>query len=156
MIRYALRCDKEHEFEAWFRSSADYDRAAAAGEATCPICGPARVEKMPMAPAVARSDAGTSTKKPSRPAEKSDKVSLVAAPDPKQQALIEAMRELRRQVTEHADYVGDRFAQEARKIHYRETEARGIYGEATTEEAKKLVDEGIEFQPLPIFPEERN
>ena len=155
MIRYALRCDKEHEFEAWFRSSADYDRAVAAGEAGCPICGPARVEKMPMAPSVARGD-HKPAETDNKPAEKSEKMSLVAAPDPKQQALIQAMRELRRQVTEHADYVGDRFAEEARKIHYKETEARGIYGEATTEEAKKLVDEGIEFQPLPTFPEERN
>jgi len=152
MIRYALRCEKEHEFEAWFRSAADYDRALAAGETACPVCGPARVEKMPMAPAVARSD----SKPAEKPAEKAEKVRLVAAPDPKQQALLQAMRELRRQVTEHADYVGDRFAEEARKIHYAETEPRGIYGEATTEEAKKLVEEGIEFQPLPTFPEERN
>jgi hypothetical protein len=155
MIRYALRCEKEHEFEAWFRSSADYDRAVASGEAGCPICGPGPIEKMPMAPAVSRS-VGRPAEKDNKPAEKSEKVSLVAAPDPKQQALLEAMRELRRQVTEHADYVGDRFAEEARKIHYKETEVRGIYGEATTEEAKKLVEEGIEFQPLPTFPEERN
>src|SRR5436190_1281013 len=155
MIRYALRCDKEHEFEAWFRSSADYDRAVAAGEAGCPICGRARVEKMPMAPAVARSD-GKPAVKDDKPVEKSETVSLVTAPDPRQQALLQAMRELRRQVTEHADYVGDRFAEEARKIHYKETEARGIYGEATTDEAKKLVDEGIEFQPLPTLPDERN
>jgi hypothetical protein len=152
MIRYALQCPKEHEFEAWFRSAADYDRALAAGETVCPICGPARVEKKPMAPAVARSD----NRPQEKPADKSEKVRLVSAPDPKQQALLQAMRELRRQVTEHADYVGDRFAEEARKIHYEESEPRGIYGEATTEEAKKLVEEGIEFQPLPTFPEERN
>jgi hypothetical protein len=158
MIRYALRCDKEHEFEAWFRSSSDYDRAVAAGETSCPICGPARVEKMPMAPAVARTDNRSIVKSATEPppAERPEKVALVAAPDPKQQALIQAMRELRRQVTEHADYVGDRFAEEARKIHYKESEVRGIYGEATTEEAKKLIEEGIEFQPLPTFPEERN
>jgi hypothetical protein len=152
MIRYALRCEKEHEFEAWFRSAADFDRAVTAGETTCPICGPARVAKVPMAPALARGAA----KPDEKPADKSEKMRLVAAPDPRQQALLHAMRELRRQVTEHADYVGDRFAEEARKIHYEETEARGIYGEATSEEAQKLVDEGIEFQPLPTFPEERN
>ena len=104
-----------------------------------------------MAPAVARTD-----NKPAEKPEKTEKVSLVAAPDPKQQALLQAMKELRQQVTQHADYVGDRFAEEARKIHYKETEVRGIYGEATSEEAKKLIDEGIEFQPLPTFPEERN
>src|SRR5262245_15079459 len=133
MIRYALRCDKGHEFEAWFRSSADYDRAAKADETACPVCGPARVEKMPMAPAIARGG-GKPAAKPEA-SEKPEKVNLVAAPDPRQQALIQAMRELRRQVTEHADYVGDRFAEEARKIHYKETEARGIYGEATSEDA---------------------
>jgi hypothetical protein len=167
MIRYALRCDKGHEFEAWFRSSADYDRAAKAGDTACPVCGPARVEKMPMAPAIARGGGrGAEDRRPDRDAqkpaakpeatEKPERVNLVAAPDPRQQALIQAMRELRRQVTEHADYVGDRFAEEARKIHYKESEARGIYGEATTDEAKKLIEEGIEFQPLPTFPEERN
>src|SRR4051794_26715614 len=133
MIRYALRCDKGHEFEAWFRSSADYDRAAKVGETACPVCGPARVEKMPMAPAIARGG-GKPAAKPNaaekvEAVEKPEKVNLVAAPDPRQQALIQAMRELRRQVTEHADYVGDRFAEEARKIHYKESEARGIYGE---------------------------
>src|SRR5262249_49962111 len=138
-----------------FRSSADYDHAAGAGETACPICGPARVEKMPMAPAIARSGNNKPAGK-SETTEKPEKVNLVAAPDPRQQALIQTMRELRRQVTEHADYVGDRFAEEARKIHYKEIEARGIYGEATTEEAKKLIEEGIEFQPLPTFPEERN
>jgi hypothetical protein len=162
MIRYALRCEKEHEFEAWFRSAADYDRALAAGETACPICGPARVAKMPMAPALGRGGGGKPEEKrddkpvAENPGEKPEKVRLAAAPDPRQQALVQAMRELRKQVTEHADYVGDRFAEEARKIHYRETEPRGIYGEATTEEAKKLVEEGIEFQPLPTFPEERN
>jgi hypothetical protein len=158
MIRYALRCEKEHEFEAWFRSAADYDRALAAGETACPICGPAKVAKLPMAPALGRGG----SKPAERPAggdggvDKPEKLRLAAAPDPRQQALLQAMRELRRQVTEHADYVGDRFAEEARKIHYKETEARGIYGEATSEEAKKLLEEGIEFQPLPTFPDERN
>jgi len=162
MIRYALRCEKEHEFEAWFRSSADYDRALAAGETACPICGPARVAKMPMAPSLGRGDGQRRAEQPAEKpvadngGEKPEKLLLAAAPDPRQQALLQAMRELRKQVTEHADYVGDRFADEARKIHYKETEARGIYGEATTEEAKKLVEEGIEFQPLPTFPEERN
>ena len=161
MIRYALRCEKEHEFEAWFRSAADYDRALAAGETGCPICGPAKVAKMPMAPALARGGARPREQPAEKPAgdggsDKPEKKRLAAAPDPRQQALLQAMRELRRQVTEHADYVGDRFAEEARKIHYEETEPRGIYGEATSEEAKKLVEEGIEFQPLPTFPEERN
>jgi hypothetical protein len=142
MIRYSLRCDRDHEFEAWFRSSTDYDRAAAAGENVCPVCASTAVVKAPMAPSVAG-------------ARKEEKMTL-AAPDPKSRAMREALKELRKRVTENADYVGDRFAEEARKIHYQETEARGIYGEATSEEASALAEEGIAFQPLPPLPEDRN
>ncbi len=150
MIRYTLRCDKDHAFEAWFRSSADYDKAEAKGETECPLCGGRRIEKALMAPSIARSD--RDDKKPAVP----EKVTLATAPDPHQAALREALKELRQKVTENADYVGDRFAEEARKIHYKEGEARGIYGEATADEAKALVEEGIDFQPLPTLPEERN
>ena len=80
----------------------------------------------------------------------------LAAVDPRQQALIQAMRELRKKIVENADYVGDKFAEEARKIHYQETEPRGIYGEATREEAEKLAEEGVEFAPLPPVPDDRN
>ena len=142
MIRYALKCDRDHEFEAWFRSSGDYDRAAKAGENACPVCGSSDVEKAVMAPAVS----GT---------RKSEKVSL-AAPDPRSQIMRAALKEFRKKVTENADYVGDKFAEEARKIHFEETEQRGIYGEATTEEARELAEDGIAFQPLPPLPEDRN
>jgi hypothetical protein len=142
MILYTLKCDRDHEFEAWFRSSADYDRAAKAGENTCPVCGSAEVGKALMAPAIA----GT---------KKSEKVSL-AAPDPRNAVMREALKEFRKKVTENADYVGDKFAEEARKIHFNETEQRGIYGEATPEEARELADEGIAFQALPPLPEDRN
>ena len=142
MIRYTLRCDHEHEFEAWFRSSGDYDRAATAGESLCPVCGSPKVEKALMAPAVA----GT---------KKGNKMSL-AAPDPRSVAMREAIREFRKKVTEGADYVGDKFAEEARKIHYDEAEARGIYGEATPDEAKELAEEGIGFHPLPVLPDDAN
>jgi hypothetical protein len=142
MIRYALKCDRDHEFEAWFRSGADYDRAAKRGENTCPVCGSAEVDKALMAPAVA----GT---------KRSGKVSL-AAPDPRSAVMRAALKEFRQKVTENADYVGDKFAEEARKIHYDETEQRGIYGEATPEEARELAEEGIAFQPLPPLPEDRN
>jgi hypothetical protein len=142
MIRYALHCDRDHEFEAWFRSSGDYDRAAKSGANECPVCGSASVEKALMAPAVG----GT---------KKTEKVSL-AAPDPRSQIMREALKEFRKKVTEGADYVGDKFAEEARKIHYEETEQRGIYGEASPEEARELAEEGIAFQPLPPVPEDRN
>jgi hypothetical protein len=142
MIRYNLRCDRDHEFEAWFRSSGDYDRAAKAGGNVCPVCGSTEIEKALMAPAVA----GT---------RKAETVSL-AAPDPRRAALREALKEFRKKVTENADYVGDKFAEEARKIHFHETEPRGIYGEATIEEARKLAEEEIAFQPLPSLAEEQN
>ena len=142
MILYTLRCHRDHEFEAWFASSAAYDRAAKAGANTCPMCGSDEVEKALMAPAVA----GT---------KKRGKVSL-AAPDMRSKAMREALREFRRQVTENADYVGDKFAEEARRIHFNEVEPRGIYGEATVEEARSLAEDGVAFQPLPPAPEDSN
>jgi hypothetical protein len=142
MIRYTLRCEKDHAFEAWFRSSADYDRMAKRGENLCPECGSAKIEKGMMAPSVS----GT---------KKSEKVAL-AAPDPRTHVMREALREFRKRVTEGADYVGDKFAEEARKIHYEEAEARGIYGEATPDEAEALAEEGIGFHPLPVLPEDGN
>jgi hypothetical protein len=151
MIRYTLRCEQDHTFEAWFRSSADYDRAAANGDNECPLCGGRKIEKAPMAPSVARMDKGGE-----KTAGGNEKVTLAAAPDPREMALRAALKELRQKVTENAEYVGDRFAAEARRIHYNESDARGIYGEATGEEAKALAEEGIEFQPLPTLPEERN
>ncbi|WP_421725400.1 DUF1178 family protein [Bauldia sp.] len=153
MIRYALRCAKEHEFEAWFRSSSDYDRSAEAGEVLCPVCGSSKVEKALMAPALGSGRAVAPRAPDAQP--EPDKVKLATA-DPREKALREAFRELRKKVTEHADYVGEKFADEARKIHYEETEPRGIYGEATPDEAKSLHDEGIEFHPLPPLPEDKN
>ena len=147
MIRYTLRCSNDHEFEMWFRSIADYDRAAGATEVACPVCGESKVEKALMAPAVAGARKGDTGKE--------ERVQL-AVPDPRQQAMRETIKALRKQVTENADYVGTRFAEEARKIHYNEVEARGIYGEATSEEAKALTEEGIGFLPLPSLPEDGN
>ena len=138
MIRYTLHCDREHEFEAWFRSAGDYDRAAKAGSNVCPVCGSAEVRKAIMAPALG----GT---------KKGEKVSL-AVPDPRSQAMRELVREFRKKVTENADYVGDKFAEEARKIHYGESDKRGIYGQTSEEEAEALAEEGIEFGRLPWIP----
>jgi len=146
MIRYAIRCEKDHEFEAWFRSGADYERMVGEGEVPCPMCGTKVVEKAIMAPAV---------KSPKKAEGKPEKVQL-AAVDPRELALRAAIKELRQKIVENSDYVGDRFAEEARKIHYRETEPHGIYGEASGEEAKALAEEGIEFQPLPVLPDDRN
>jgi hypothetical protein len=149
MIRYALRCQKSHEFEAWFRSSDDYDRQSADGGIPCPVCGDQKIVKAPMAPSIGRAG------KDKAASGSGEKVQL-AAVDPRQQSLHQAMRELREKIIENADYVGDRFAEEARKIHYQETEPRGIYGEATREEAENLAEEGVEFAPLPPVPDDRN
>ncbi len=158
MIRYALRCEHDHEFEAWFSSSAAYDEQAAEGEVVCPACGSANVEKALMAPNLGPSTKhGKSTRPASRPepaADAAEGATLARTPDMKQ--LRALARRLREHVTENADYVGDRFAEEARKIHYEETEARGIYGEATADEAEALQDEGIDFHPLPVLPEDQN
>jgi hypothetical protein len=147
MIRYALICGEGHEFEGWFRDSADFDKQAKAASVTCPFCESTKVQKQIMAPSVAGARKGSAA---------SPEKLRVAAPDPRRAAMIEALREMRKSVTENADYVGDKFPEEARKIHYKETEPRGIYGEASPNDAKELAEEGIEFHPLPSLPEDRN
>ncbi len=184
MIRYALVCAKGHPTEAWFRGSADFDRELAAGRLTCPVCGTADMRKAMMAPAIATSrraesegpvpamapapagpgpEAGSipgaaGSHEPGGPGgtpSAPDPVPVMAS-DPRHAALREMLREVRKQVTANSDYVGPRFAEEARKIHYKETQPRGIHGEASPEEAKALADDGIDFQPLPPFPDDRN
>ena len=145
MIRYRLVCDGRHDFESWFRDSTMCDDQLAAGALVCPVCGSSRVEKQLMAPAVrGRREADAPKRR------------LAAPGDERQKLLLEAMRQLRRKVEDSADYVGERFPEEARRIHYQEAEARGIYGEATLEEAKALIEEGIEAHPLPRLPEDGN
>jgi hypothetical protein len=132
MILFMLRCADGHEFEAWFRSNAAYDRQRARGEVACPVCGAGTVEKAPMAPRLARAHREPS---PPSPAE-----------------MRRALQELRKQVETHCDYVGPKFADEARRIHRGETKARGIYGEATPTESSALADEGIEVASIPWLP----
>ena len=147
MIHYDLTCDKGHDFDGWFRDSAAYDAQAGGGLVTCTHCGSVKVEKQLMAPRIP----AKSNNKP----EASTK--MVAGPvDPRFAAMMQMMREMRKKVEETADYVGDKFAEEARKIHYEETEQRGIYGEATADDAKALIEEGIAVHPLPRLPEDGN
>lgn len=144
MILYSLRCDNEHEFESWFKDSAAYDAQAKRKLVACPACGSTAVAKAIMAPRVSRGRAaGPSRAEPERAPDKS------VAPDPRAQELRRQLLELRRQVEANCDYVGPRFAEEARRIHYGETEARGIYGESSAEEARALADEGVEVARLP-------
>lgn len=163
MIHYSLVCADEHAFEGWFRSSADFDDQVAKGLVPCPVCGSTHVRRALMAPAIASGRKDLREKDireiaPPAP-EPSAPVPVAAAPmlaDPRAVALVEAMRELRKAVEANADYVGKSFPEEARKIHYGETEARGIYGEASAEDVKALLEEGVEIAPLPLLPEDRN
>ena len=141
MIQYSLHCSKGHQYDAWFKGAAAFDEQQARGIVTCAVCGDDAVEKAPMAPAVARTD--------------SEKVSLSSG-HPDAVKFREMLRAYRQKVTSEADYVGDKFAEEARKIHFEEVEARGIYGEATRDEVSGLLEEGIAFMPLPDLPEEHN
>lgn len=141
MIQYLLQCSKGHQFDAWFRNAAAFDEQQARGIVTCAMCGDGAVEKAPMAPAVARTDG--------------DKPSMGAS-NPDAARFRELLRAYRNKVTKDADYVGDKFAEEARKIHFEEVEARGIYGEATRDDVMGLLDDGIDFVPLPDLPEEHN
>jgi hypothetical protein len=152
MIRYQLICDKGHVFDGWFSGAAGFDRQKAAGQLECPGCGSTGVDKALMAPAVPAKGKPKGEAKAPRP----DKGQPVFHADPKQAEIKAALRKLREHVVSNADYVGDRFAEEARKIHYNESESRGIYGEASAEDARALRDEGIEFHPLPVLPEDHN
>ena len=141
MITYSLVCANDHKFDAWFRNAEAYEEQHQRGIIQCPVCSTGSVGKALMAPALSR--AGT------------EKVA-VSAGHPQHQQLREAMIALRTKVTSEADYVGDRFAEEARKIHFKEADQRGIYGEATREEVAGLIEDGIDFMPLPVLPEEHN
>lgn len=145
MIHYDLICDKGHAFDGWFRNSAAYDEQAGKGLVTCTRCGSAKVEKQLMAPGI-----------PVKSNRKGDQKMVAAPADPRLAELMTMMREMRRHVEENAEYVGDRFAEEARKIHYEESDPRGIYGQTTPDEAKALIEEGIAVHPLPRLPEDGN
>lgn len=139
MIRYALRCDEGHGFDGWFRSAEGFDAQQAAGLVSCSVCGSTQVEKAPMAPAVpARESVGRET--PPHP---------LSAPASPAEAALAA---LRRHVEANSDYVGDRFAAEARAIHEGERPGRPIHGEARPDEARKLIEDGIPVAPLPFRP----
>lgn len=129
MIRFSLRCASGHAFEGWFRNGDGYEAQQKAGEIACPECGDTHVEKALMAPNIGRS---REARAPISPAQ-----------------LRAALVELRRQVETHCDYVGPQFAEEARRIHYGETDPRGIYGEATESESRELAEEGIGFGRIP-------
>jgi len=158
MIVFNLRCGGDHVFEAWFKDSATYDEQSAAGEVVCPACGDTKIAKAPMAPrlgkGVSRSNGGDESRGDGEAKSVGVGRSEVANSAELAGKLREAMSELRAHVEKNCDYVGPSFAEEARKIHYGETEKRNIYGEATNDEAKSLKDEGVEFGRIPWLPRE--
>lgn len=137
MIRFSLHCEHDHEFEGWFRSNDDFDSQVGNGLVACPTCGSHNIGKALMAPSVT-----TGRQK--------EKIAVAMS------KMVSELKEMTRKVRENADYVGSDFAEEARKIHFGEVEKRGIYGEASQEEVKSLLDDGVDVMPLPVFPEERN
>ena len=145
MICFALSCSDGHGFEGWFASSEAFETQRAGGDISCPVCGAADVDKALMAPAVATSRRRDSVRVAAHGPQLPDESEIVAK-----------LRHIRKHLTDGADYVGGRFAEEARRIHYDEVEKRGIYGEATSDEVRALSDEGIEFHPLPMLPEDHN
>jgi len=166
MIRYTLVCNKRHEFESWFQSSAAYDKQAKRGLVTCPVCGSAKVEKAIMTPRLARADSSApEAQEPAAPSAAASPGPMPAVPgpatpvamiSPQEQEFRKKLKELRDHLVRNAENVGPRFPEEARKMHYGETEHRSIFGIASPDDAQALSEEGIEFSPLPILPDERN
>ena len=159
MIRYALVCAKGHDFESWFPNSSAYEKQVKRGLVTCPSCGSAKVEKAIMAPRLTsgakldNAEAASAAGNPPVPAEAPAPVAMMS---PQEAEFRRKLKELRDHLTKNADYVGQKFPEEARKMHYGEIDHRSIYGEATPQETNDLHEEGIEIHRLPILPDERN
>jgi hypothetical protein len=155
MIRYNLRCERGHPFESWFQSSAAYEGQEKRKLVNCPVCGSAKVERAIMAPQIV-SKKGRDVVVPAPAATE------VAAPAStplmmaQERELRAKLKELRDHIVKNADNVGERFPNEARKMHYGDIEHRPIYGEASPEEARSLIEEGVEVSPLPVLPDDRN
>lgn len=158
MIRYSLRCEQNHSFESWFQSSSAYDSQVKRKLVTCPACGSAKVEKAIMAPRIVGKKGRDKAAAPIEATAEAapavnEPASLMMAQERELRAKI---KELRDHIVKNADNVGERFPNEARAMHYGDKEHRPIYGEASPEEARALIDEGVEVSPLPVLPEDRN
>ena len=158
MIRYNLHCERGHVFESWFQDSAAYDSQRKRRLVDCPQCGSTKIDKAIMAPKIARGGKRVAEQ------EQTAVIGTAAVPATTTTPLMMAqerelrtkLRELRDHVTKNADNVGDKFPNEARKMHYGDIEHRPIYGEASPQEARAMIDEGIEVSPLPVLPDDRN
>jgi hypothetical protein len=154
MIRYDLRCDKGHAFESWFQSSGAYDSQVKRKLVSCPTCHSVKVDKAIMAPRIVTKSKSRAVEAEPVAAPTETSAALMMAP---QEAELRAkLKELRDHVTKNADNVGEKFPTEARAMHYGDIEHRPIYGEASPDEARSLIDEGIEVTPLPVLPGDRN
>jgi len=157
MIRYTLRCDKGHAFESWFQSSSAYESQEKRKLVSCPSCGSVKVERAIMAPRIVSKkgrDVAPAPVAAEAPAPAgSESTPLMMA---QERELRTKLKELRDHIVKNADNVGERFPNEARKMHYGDIEHRPIYGEASPEEARSLIDEGVEVSPLPVLPDDRN
>jgi hypothetical protein len=156
MIRYTLRCERGHAFESWFQTSSAYDSQVKRKLVTCPACGSAKVEKAIMAPQIV-SKRGRDSAAP-MPAAATDVTAPSSTPlmMAQERELRAKLKELRDHIVKNADNVGERFPNEARKMHYGDIEHRPIYGEASPDEARSLIEEGVEVSPLPVLPDDRN
>jgi len=159
MIRYSLRCERGHAFESWFQSSSAYESQEKRKLVSCPSCGSVKVERAIMAPQIVskkgREIAAPAPAESAAPAEvaTTESTPLLMA---QERELRAKLKELRDHITKNADNVGERFPNEARKMHYGDIEHRPIYGEASPDEARALIEEGVEVSPLPVLPDDRN
>jgi hypothetical protein len=158
MIRYSLRCERGHAFESWFQSSSAYESQEKRKLVTCPACGTAKVERAIMAPQiVSKKGRETAVTAPAAPADATAPTSTSTPLLMAQERELRAkLKELRDHIVKNADNVGERFPNEARKMHYGDIEHRPIYGEASPDEARALIEEGVEVSPLPVLPDDRN
>jgi hypothetical protein len=160
MIRYTLRCEREHNFESWFQNSGAYDSQVKRKLVSCPVCESVKIEKAIMAPRIVGKKGRERTEPVATPAAPAAEAPVAAGSTPllmaQERELRAKIKELRDHIVKNADNVGEKFPNEARKMHYGEIEHRPIYGEASPEEAKSLIDEGVEVSPLPVLPDDRN
>ncbi len=153
MIKYSLSCENSHEFEGWFSNSGDFDTQQKRGLVSCPLCNSGKISKSLMTPSI--STAGPTGSIPSKTQSESTLATNTNAP-PGSAELMKQLRGFRDHIESNAENVGNKFSEEARKIHYGEADKRGIYGQASKEDVRDLVDEGVEVMPLPVLPEDSN
>jgi hypothetical protein len=154
MIRYTLRCEHDHAFESWFQDSSAYDSQVKRKLVSCPVCGSHGIEKAIMAPRIV----GKKGRENTAPAPAETGAAATSTPllMAQERELRAKLKELRDHIVKNADNVGESFPNEARKMHYGEIEHRPIYGEASPDEARSLIEEGVEVSPLPVLPDDRN